>query len=271
MSISRDFKGIWIPKEIWLHESISIQAKALWAEIWSLHDQEKGGCYASIDYLANFMNLKLTRIYEILKELKDHGLVEDVSFNGRQKIIKAIVPPVNYNNQNQVTGEQQSGKAECSSPEKRSARVRETGIPHIYSNKDKNKEYKYSSVTKKQTEEKTNSSNSLRSSEQRLDFYFSLESNKFEGITEKDKSDWKSAYPEIDIEREIIKAQEWLKSNPSKSKKKLWRKFITGWLSRANETMENKKAYRSNNSQPIDRRTLNKDGSPISSPVDGLF
>ena len=89
-------------------------------------------------------------------------------------------------------------------------------------------------------------------SEQRADFSFSSSSGKFEGITEKDKVEWKIAYPAIDMERETIKAEQWLKANPSKAKKKLWRKFLFGWFSRANDKAENQAAYRSNTGNSIE-------------------
>lgn len=92
------------------------------------------------------------------------------------------------------------------------------------------------------------SSDSQSSSEHPSDFTFSS-SGKFEGITEQDLNAWKTAYPEIDIDREIIRAEEWLKSNPSKAKKKLWRKFLIGWFSRANDKAENQKAYRQTRTQ----------------------
>ena len=38
---SRDFKGIWIPKEIWESENLSIMEKVLFVEIHSL-DNERG-------------------------------------------------------------------------------------------------------------------------------------------------------------------------------------------------------------------------------------
>ena len=38
---SRDFKGIWIPKEIWESEQLSIMEKVLFVEIHSL-DNERG-------------------------------------------------------------------------------------------------------------------------------------------------------------------------------------------------------------------------------------
>lgn len=58
---------------------------------------------------------------------------------------------------------------------------------------------------------------------------------KFTGITEEDRDEWKKAYPACDINSELAKANQWLISNPAKARKKLWRRFITGWLSRSQE------------------------------------
>lgn len=90
--MNRKFQGIWVPKEIWLHPTLSIQAKLLWAEIQSLHCDDRGGCYADNDYLCGFMGVKLRRLQEIIKELKKSGLVEQVSFNGRERILRALTP-----------------------------------------------------------------------------------------------------------------------------------------------------------------------------------
>jgi len=143
--MKRDFKGIWIPAKIWLSDGISIQAKVLWAEIWSLYDQEKGGCYASDEYLMNFLRLGQSRFHEVLKELRDLGLVKNVSFNGRERVIKAISPDLNdeedsgnegSNNQNN----EPSGKPEPSLPEKRKPGVRKTGTTPIDIYKKENKD-----------------------------------------------------------------------------------------------------------------------------------
>jgi helix-turn-helix protein len=92
----RNFTHITIPAEIWLRRDISMQAKALWAELRSLHSNEHGGCFASEEYLCEFLQLKRRRFYQILKELKNAGLMELVHFNGRQTIRRAIVPLVEY-------------------------------------------------------------------------------------------------------------------------------------------------------------------------------
>jgi len=101
---------------------------------------------------------------------------------------------------------------------------------------------------------------------------FNFEKWEFEGISEKDIADWKLMYPHIDIQVETLKASQWLKNNPSKSNKKQWRKYLTGWYGRSNDSIENKKAYRSaSTSGQQDRRTKNKDGTPIQSRAEDLF
>lgn len=101
---------------------------------------------------------------------------------------------------------------------------------------------------------------------------FNFDNWKFEGYTEQDAADWRLMYPHIDLHVETLKAAQWLKNNPSRNKKKNWRKYLTGWYGRANDTIENKKAFRSaSSSGQGDRRTKNKDGTPIHSTAEGLF
>lgn len=111
----RNFTHITIPAEIWLRKGLSIQAKALWAEMRSLHCKEKGGCYASDEYLMEFMDLKRSRLHEIYKELKEAGLMEIVSNDGRGTVKRAIVPQTVY----VETGQQISGKPDTTVPENR--------------------------------------------------------------------------------------------------------------------------------------------------------
>jgi len=101
---------------------------------------------------------------------------------------------------------------------------------------------------------------------------FDFQNWEFIGITEKDLADWKVMYPHIDIQVEKTKAVQWLKNNPTKNSKKLWRKFLTGWFGRTNESIENKKAYRSaSGGTSQDRRTKDIDGNPVDSPHTGRF
>lgn len=55
------------------------------------------------------------------------------------------------------------------------------------------------------------------------------------GITETDRREWHTAYPACDIDVELVRMTCWLRANPAKAHKKLWRRFITNWLTRQQE------------------------------------
>lgn len=55
------------------------------------------------------------------------------------------------------------------------------------------------------------------------------------GITADDRKAWATAYPATDITREMARAQEWLKANPSRAHRKSWRRFLTGWFGRVQD------------------------------------
>jgi len=57
----------------------------------------------------------------------------------------------------------------------------------------------------------------------------------WQGITDADRDAWLIAYPAAGTTVELAKASEWLKANPTKSKRSNWRKFVTGWLSRCQD------------------------------------
>lgn len=101
---------------------------------------------------------------------------------------------------------------------------------------------------------------------------FNFEKMEFEGISEKDMAEWKLMYPHIDLQVEILKAAQWLRNNPSKSKKTLWRKYLTGWLGRTNDSIENKKAYRTAAGGPAQNRsTRDIHGNPVANAYEGKF
>ena len=53
MNVNRDFKGVWIPREVWLDSRLSMLDKGILAEIDSL-DMSDSGCFASNEHLADF-------------------------------------------------------------------------------------------------------------------------------------------------------------------------------------------------------------------------
>ena len=58
----------------------------------------------------------------------------------------------------------------------------------------------------------------------------------WQNISADDIKQWDAAYPNAHVAQQIEAMNQWLISNPSKAKKKLWRKFITNWLARQQTT-----------------------------------
>lgn len=87
MSDSRDFKGVWIPKEIWLNTELSALDKIIYAEIDSLDGEN--GCTASNEYLATFCDCSVTKVSLAISKLIEMGFIYVESFNGRRRVLKS--------------------------------------------------------------------------------------------------------------------------------------------------------------------------------------
>ena len=85
---SRDFKGVWIPKEIWLSEQLSLMEKVLFVEIQSL-DNERG-CFASNKYLGEFFGIHPRRIAAHIASLKSKGFVFVTITNRNERVIRVV-------------------------------------------------------------------------------------------------------------------------------------------------------------------------------------
>lgn len=86
--LNRDFKGIWIPKGIWLDKRLNALDKIILVEIDSL-DATEEGCYASNKYLADFCQCTETKISTSIKKLVELGYIKITSFDGRKRYIKS--------------------------------------------------------------------------------------------------------------------------------------------------------------------------------------
>ena len=87
MKENRDFKGVWIPKEIWLNTDLSIIEKVLLVEIDSLDNSDRG-CFASNEYLAKFVQLSESRVAHIISDLKKREYIVVVFTDGRNRGLK---------------------------------------------------------------------------------------------------------------------------------------------------------------------------------------
>lgn len=84
----RDFKGIWLPKEIWLDDELNATDKIIFAEIDSLDVEDSDGCFASNEYLANFCKCSVTKVSTSISKLIGLGYVKVVKTDGRKRWLK---------------------------------------------------------------------------------------------------------------------------------------------------------------------------------------
>ena len=96
--MQRDFKGVWIPKQLWMNKELTWTEKFLFLEIDSL--AQYGECFASNDHFAEFLNVKTRQIQNILTSLKNKGLIKiQLIYRGNSTVVeKRIITPIhNFN------------------------------------------------------------------------------------------------------------------------------------------------------------------------------
>ena len=73
-NFNRKFEGIWIPKELWFDQNLTLQEKIFFIEINSLDNDD--GCFATNEYFANFFGISRTRVSLIIKSLIDKKYIK---------------------------------------------------------------------------------------------------------------------------------------------------------------------------------------------------
>lgn len=84
----RDFKGVWIPKEVWLDERLNALDKIILTEIDSLDNNERG-CWASNKYIADFCQCSESKVSKAISKLISLDYIYLKSFDGRQRELKS--------------------------------------------------------------------------------------------------------------------------------------------------------------------------------------
>lgn len=85
--MDRDFKGVWIPADIWLDTRLSALDKIILAEIDSL-DVRGRGCYANNEYIAEFCQCSVSKVSHSISLLTKAGYIVQEKSNGRQRVLK---------------------------------------------------------------------------------------------------------------------------------------------------------------------------------------
>jgi len=92
-SLHRNFEGVWIPKDIWLDNNLTIMQKCMFVEIKSLdnEDNEYKGCFATNRYFAEFFGISVVQVSNHISKLKSKKYIKEVSFDGKVRVLKCCV------------------------------------------------------------------------------------------------------------------------------------------------------------------------------------
>lgn len=136
MEFDENFKGVWIPREVWLDERLSMIDKGILTEIIFLDNENH--CLAGNEYFAKFCQCSESTIKRSIKKLIELGLVSIIKFDGRRRILSSNLHIRQVKMSNQID---QNDQFEWS---KRTAN-------NIYNNKYSNK-YRSKEKYKKESE-----------------------------------------------------------------------------------------------------------------------
>lgn len=87
--LHRDFKGVWIPKEIWLADGLTLIEKVFLVEIDSLDN--KDGCYASNKHFQKFSGLSTSRCSQIINQLQAKGYIQISYIRDGKEVKKRVI------------------------------------------------------------------------------------------------------------------------------------------------------------------------------------
>lgn len=112
IEMQRDFKGIWIPKEVWLDGRLSPLDKVILMEIDSL-DQTDRGCFAGNKRIAEFCQCSERKVTDSVKKLKAIGYLREESFDGRTRCLKSNLKRDSQNLLSRVAKSAMQGGKKC--------------------------------------------------------------------------------------------------------------------------------------------------------------
>jgi hypothetical protein len=87
IEVENNFKGVWIPREIWLNDELTLNEKLFYAEIDSL-DNDKG-CYATNNYFADFFSLSSMRCSQIIKALNEKNYISIKYIDDKTRVLNS--------------------------------------------------------------------------------------------------------------------------------------------------------------------------------------
>lgn len=220
---NRNFKGVWIPAEVWLDKRLTMLEKGIFVEIHGLDSSERG-CFASNKHIADFCQCSERKVSEAVSKLIEMGYIRVQAFDGRQRELRSNL---SYMQGSLEENAEQTGK-------KHDADTNDLRESNIENNTDRN--------TKKKREDKPSC---------RTDFVPPV----FEEVKDYCEERGNGIDPQRFID--FYASNGWM---VGKNKMQDWRASIRTWESRERGGKENG-IYRSKNgSDPAESRTDSSTG-----------
>jgi len=91
--MKRDFKGIWIPKQIWLNKNLTVMEKLFLVEIDSLDNAD--GCFASNAHFADVFDVTKGRCTQIIRSLEAKKYVNIQLIREGKQVVRRLIRVVN--------------------------------------------------------------------------------------------------------------------------------------------------------------------------------
>lgn len=142
--MERDFKGVWIPKQIWLNEELNWTEKLLLVEIDSL--AKNGECFASNEHFAKFLKVSIRQVQNSLATLKEKAYISTfvIYREGTKQVEKRIITPHEENYMTPCKEVRDPHEKNCTTPHEKNCMDNNTLVINTINN-TKSKNYSPSS------------------------------------------------------------------------------------------------------------------------------
>ena len=89
----RNFKGVWIPKNVWLDKDLTLIEKCFLVEVDSLDNEN--GCFASNAHFSEFFAISKGRCTQILKSLEKKEYIKITLIRNGKQVVKRVIRILN--------------------------------------------------------------------------------------------------------------------------------------------------------------------------------
>ena len=86
--MEREFKGVWIPAEIYTDKSLCWNAKLIFIEIDSFTANDKE-CFISNEHLSEMLGISVVQVSKHISKLIEVGWISQTHFDGRKRYLKS--------------------------------------------------------------------------------------------------------------------------------------------------------------------------------------